>query len=83
QAVATRRGLPSRLFLRHTCILVSKVRSLRDFQGGSIIGSIVGFVSGSQLLLVCMTAAVGITCLVVAIYLYRQLTASSNIGDDH
>ncbi|SHS37090.1 Uncharacterised protein [Mycobacteroides abscessus subsp. abscessus] len=48
-----------------------------------IIGSIVGFVSGSQLLLVCMTAAVGITCLVVAIYLYRQLSASSNIGDDH
>ncbi|WP_206420271.1 hypothetical protein, partial [Mycobacteroides abscessus] len=24
-----------RLFLRHTCILVSKVRSLRDFQGDS------------------------------------------------
>nr|WP_079666150.1 WXG100 family type VII secretion target [Mycobacteroides abscessus] len=23
------------MFLRHTCILVSKVRSLRDFQGGS------------------------------------------------
>ncbi|WP_207558872.1 hypothetical protein, partial [Mycobacteroides abscessus] len=37
QAVATRRGLPSRLFLRHTCILVSKVRSLRDFQGGSYV----------------------------------------------
>ncbi|MEM6108701.1 hypothetical protein AAHS21_21070, partial [Mycobacterium sp. 050272] len=32
----TRRGLPRQLFLRHTCILVSKVRSLRDFQGVSI-----------------------------------------------
>ncbi|WP_236739467.1 hypothetical protein, partial [Mycobacteroides abscessus] len=30
-----RRGLTWRLFLRHTCILVSKVRSLRDFQGDS------------------------------------------------
>ncbi|WP_458645773.1 phage tail protein, partial [Mycobacteroides abscessus] len=31
-----------RLFLRHTCILVSKVRSLRDFQGDSfkIVGEV-------------------------------------------
>lgn len=36
RAVATRRGLPRRLFLRHTCILVSKVRSLRDFQFVSV-----------------------------------------------
>ncbi|RUP01035.1 MAG: hypothetical protein EKK34_31285, partial [Mycobacterium sp.] len=34
----TRRGLPRQLFLRHTCILVSKVRSLRDFQGDSELG---------------------------------------------
>ncbi|MFT9588557.1 hypothetical protein ACM0A3_11850, partial [Mycobacteroides abscessus subsp. abscessus] len=36
-AVPARRGLTWRLFLRHTCILVSKVRSLRDFQGDSTL----------------------------------------------
>lgn len=37
RAVSTRRGLPRRLFLWHDSILVSKVRSLRDFPGDSSI----------------------------------------------
>src|SRR6201999_2181091 len=36
RAVPTRRRLPWRLFLRHDSILVSKVRSLQDFQGDSV-----------------------------------------------
>ncbi|NGX09960.1 membrane protein [Mycobacteroides franklinii] len=39
-----------------------------------IIGSVVGLVSGSHLLFVCMTGVVGVTCLAVAMYLYRQLS---------
>ena len=35
RAVPTCRRLPWRLFLRHDSILVSKVRSLQDFQGDS------------------------------------------------
>src|SRR5271168_5319189 len=37
RAVPTRRRLPWRLFLRHDSILVSKVRSLQDFQGDSMV----------------------------------------------
>ncbi|WP_142394136.1 tyrosine-type recombinase/integrase, partial [Mycobacterium avium] len=36
RAVPARRRLPWRLFLRHCSILVSKVRSLQDFQGDSL-----------------------------------------------
>ncbi|AGM30983.1 Uncharacterised protein [Mycobacteroides abscessus subsp. massiliense] len=38
-----------------------------------IIASIVGLISGSNLLFVCGTGAVGVMCLAISIYLYRKL----------
>lgn len=48
-----------------------------------ITASIVGLVSGSNLLSVCTTGAVGAMCLAISLYLYRQLTGSSNNENDN
>ncbi|RIR89279.1 hypothetical protein D2E76_26360 [Mycobacteroides abscessus] len=43
-----------------------------------ITASIVGLVSGSNLLFVCTTGAVGAMCLAISMYLYQQLPSGND-----
>ncbi|QDF72292.1 hypothetical protein FJK96_20405 [Mycobacteroides chelonae] len=43
-----------------------------------IVASVVGLVSGSNLLFVCATGVVGAMCLAISIYLYRQLPSGKD-----
>lgn len=60
---------------------MNPMRAIALIAVGSVlmtIGSALGLVSGSHPLFVCMTGVVGVTCLAVAMYLYRQLSGPSN-----
>ncbi|PVA58993.1 Uncharacterised protein [Mycobacteroides abscessus subsp. massiliense] len=43
-----------------------------------IVASVVGLISGSNLLFVCGTGVVGVMCLAISMYLYRKLPSGNH-----